>query len=229
MVDGLSEATILVRGTATVEVPPDYATITIRVRDRARSREKALDSVAARTAAVDGILDELGDVVSNRVTASARIVSTTGGRTDRGFEASRALVCEIRDASVLGALFERLADAESEFEGPWWHLDDTNPVHDQVRGKAAGDARVRAAAYATGVGQQIGRLRWLAEPGLRTPGDRRESYPVAPAAPVAPAPAASRFGRASDDQDEPLMEVVVENLTVSATVEAAFELAEARP
>ncbi len=231
MVDESTQATILVRGSATVDVPPDYATIRIQVSERARSREKALDAVAERTSSVDRILDELGGVVSNRVTASARIVAMRGaGRGDRGFLASRSLVCEIRDHAVLGGLFERLVDADSEFEGPWWHLDDSNPVFEQVRSKAAADARAKAAAYASGVDQEVGKLRWLAEPGLRIGGapDRPFVAPAAPAPmpPAAAAPGAARFGRGTDERDEPLLDVVVENITVSATVEAGFDLRE---
>ena len=227
MMQELTEGTVLVRGVATADVPPDYATIRIHVRERARTREKALDRVAERASGVDRVLDELGEVVSNRVTARARTTALRGaGLGDKGFEASRSLVCEIRDASELGALFERLVENESDFEGPWWQLDDTNPVFDDVRARAATDARTRASAYARGAGQDVGGLRWLAEPGLRIGGNRGDPSLSAPAVPVAsaPAPGASRLRRGADEQDEPLLDVVVENLTVNAAVEAAFDL-----
>ncbi len=227
--DEPAEATILVRGSATVEVPPDYATVRIHVSERARTREKALERVAERASSVDQILDQLGDVVSNRVTASARIVAMRGGgRGDRGFEASRSLVCEIRDPSVLGGLLERLADAESEFEGPGWRLDDSNPAFDDVRAQAAADARTKASSYARGVGQEVGRLRWLTEPGLRIGDGPDRSFGVpAPVPPAAAPAAAGRRGRGGDVGEEPLLDVVVENITIRATVEAAFGLRDA--
>ncbi len=228
MVDETTEATILVRGSATVDVPPDYATIRIHVAERARTREKALDSVAERTSSVDRLLDQLGEAVSNRVTASARITALRGaGRGDKGYHASRSLVCEVRDHTVLGGLFERLAEAEAEFEGPWWHLDDTNPSFDDVRARAAADARTKASAYARGVDQEIGKLRWLAESGLRVSGGSDRPLPASmPPAPAAQAAGASRLGRGSDEREEPLLDVVVENITIGATIEAAFDLRE---
>jgi len=126
-------------------------------------------------------------------------------------------VVEVTDLTQLGQLVAELpAAGASELHGPVWEVDQTNPAHVQARRAAALDAQQRAAAYADALGHRLGRLKWLAELGLR---------------PDAPGPgavgAAARFLDAAATTEES-MDISPDEITIHAMIDGSFELVDER-
>ena len=137
-----------------------------------------------------------------------------GESVNVGWVAGRTTVLEIKDLVKLSQLVSELPVAgASVINGPSWEVDRDNPVHDQARHAAAVDARRRATAYAEALGQHLGALKWLSEPGLRLAGQQ----------PAVMARAAGMFRAGPVPTEEPL-DISPDEVTIHATVEACFEL-----
>jgi uncharacterized protein YggE len=162
---------ITVRGSATVEVAPDYAECTITSRARASTAGAALEGLNARCATCDRLLDASHEAVLNRMTAALKVEPvieydpTTGEQKSRGYTAWRALRVRLLHTEAAAQLLGDLVrDATAELGGPFWMIDSCNPAHDQVRIDASVDARRRADAYAAGLGVSVGEVLWASEP-----------------------------------------------------------------
>ncbi|MCZ7535066.1 MAG: SIMPL domain-containing protein [Acidimicrobiia bacterium] len=220
----MTERQILVRGSGRAETAPDFAAITLTINAFDRSREDALADAAHRCGVLDDLLDGLGDALSNRMTASLRVAPRFTGKYDKrvhvGYDVRRSVLCEVRDFSVLGGLLrDAAAQALADADGPYWRIDDDNPVHDEVRRKATADARRRADAYAEGLSVRLGPVAWIAEPGLRRDGHGGSGG--VPRAVSVDMPAPSAQGAV-----EQTVDVVVDRVATHSTVEVAFFIAE---
>jgi uncharacterized protein len=127
-----------------------------------------------------------------------------------GWRASRTSVVEVVDFALLGDLMAELAAAGAAVDGPAWQLDPTNPVHAEVRRRAAADARARADSYAAPLGLGVTGVAWAAEPGLRHASDAVAFMPMA-------------AGMACAQAAEPeIIDVTPDEMTVDAAVDVAF-------
>lgn len=84
-----------------------------------------------------------------------------------GWRAVRSTSLDVHALDALSSLLAALVAAGATVHGPVWRLRPDHPLLAQVRAAAAQDARARAAAYADALGVGLGRLEWVAEPGLR--------------------------------------------------------------
>ncbi len=113
----------------------------------------------------------------------------------------------------MGDLLAQIAAAGGAISGLMWELDPSNSAHDQARSQAGQDARRRAQSYADALGLRLGAVAWVAEPGLRSPGDHLPRS-------MAFAAAARAGGEAADET----IEVTPEEITITAAVEVGFAL-----
>ncbi|MEE8602690.1 SIMPL domain-containing protein [Euzebya tangerina] len=220
-------AEIIVRGHAEAQLPPTEAGVSVIVHARAPKQSDAVRRCAEQSDVVDRIVaDEREEVVRQAVTTSLRTTAEyefprSGGRRLVGYSATRqtTLACA-PEADGLTRLFSALAGLDDvRVSGPDWRIQPDAPGWDDVRAAAAADCRRRAAAYAAGLGVEVGRVVWIAEPGLRL----AEGPERAPEAFMS----ASRAGTVSGGEEEPptAIRITPEPITISVTVEAQFDLA----
>jgi uncharacterized protein YggE len=72
----------------------------------------------------------------------------------------------LADPDLIGQLVAQATeDLGAQINGPRWVISSDNPVRLEAARQAAADARLKAEAYATGVGATLGRLVGLSEFG----------------------------------------------------------------
>src|SRR5262245_52145033 len=213
-----ASAEIRVRGDAEVRCLPDRAVLRVDVEAEAESQAQAYALASQSAAAVDAVFDRFDEDVDRRMTAGVIVRPKTRwrkGETVRtGWIAARTTVVEVTNFARLGQLVAELpAAGASGLHGPVWEVDKTNPAYDQARRAAALDAERRASTYAEAVGLELGPLKWLAEPGLRS--DAPGPVPVS---------AGARFFHTESAAPEGPMDITPDEITIQEVVEVCFEL-----
>jgi uncharacterized protein len=163
-------ATVTVRGTASVLVEPDEATLALTLSDVRATADAAFRAVAERVETLERVCDELGVGRRERTTAGLSVqpeVEWVDGRNEpRGFRATSRTTVRVRDAGLLARVLEQaVARAGVQVDGPWWSVDLDNPARLEACRRAAATARSRAEAYADSLGARLGALASVAEPG----------------------------------------------------------------
>ena len=157
-------ATIRVTGRAQVSVPPDEATLTLRVEAVAATPTEALAEVAERARTLFALLDELDVPLAKRSTRGVSVAEAgehdpQGRWQHRGYRALEQLSVTVGDAETVGTLLgEAVARARAHVEGPFWTVAAGNPARNEALRLAAEDARRRAEAAAEGLGVRLGAL-----------------------------------------------------------------------
>ncbi|MEU8814480.1 SIMPL domain-containing protein [Actinoplanes sp. NPDC048796] len=158
------QPTIVVRGEAFREVPPEQAVISVTVSARDRDRETVVSRLLERSAALRAVLEredsETGavQVFPELKRGSERVVAYTGNVDTR---------VTVTDFDALGALLLRLAGLEfATVSGPWWQLRPGSKAGGEVRREAIADALARAREYAAAVGARVDRLVQIADEGV---------------------------------------------------------------
>jgi uncharacterized protein len=160
------QPTIVVRGEAQREVPPEQALISVTTTARDRDRETVLKRLAERAAEVRVVVDaypverrEAGNVqvYPELRRGSERVVAYTG---------SLVTTVTVTEFHGLGDLLLRLAGlGHATVAGPWWQLRPGSRAGAEVRKEAIDDALLRAREYAEAVGARIDRLIEIADEG----------------------------------------------------------------
>jgi uncharacterized protein len=210
---------VIVRGSAEVRALPDRAIVQATIDGEGGTREDAYATAARLATAVDAVLVAYDAALDGTTTAALLVHPRTRwrrGETVRtGWRASRSSVLEVTDLARLGDLMAELATAGAALNGPTWQLDPDNAAHTAARRAAAQDARRRAEAYAGALGLQLGGVAWVAEPGLRRPGAEGVYGGAVPRG------MAMAAGGVADRESE-IIDVSVEEITVTAAVEVGF-------
>lgn len=207
-------AELHVRGSATREVAPDYASISVSVTARARQREEAIEQATA-------LLAELREATSADDVRSARMSGVhigedlrwnpeTNSHEQRGWVASVHGAVEADTAAVTDVV-SRLAQTGAEVGYVEWRLERDNAAYREVRAEAVADAFRAAEDFASALNRPMGDLRILADPGLLGPGAEPRVAPMA-----ARVMAGDAGGAAPELDPQPQL--------VAANVEATFEL-----
>ncbi len=198
---------------------PDRAIIRVTVEAEGGAREDAYREAARLAGQVDATVANRQDAVDRTITTSLVVHPKTrwrkGESVRTGWRASRTSVVEVVDFAVLGDLLAELAAAGGAVDGPAWQLDPSNPVHGQVRGRAAADARTRADAYTAALGLRVTGVAWVAEPGLRQTSDTGGFMPMA----------AGMAMTRSAVPEQDIIDVTPDEMTVTAEVDVAFTFA----
>ncbi len=204
-----AQATVTVRGQASVRTEPDVAILWITLSAFEESPGKALGDVAQRAEALGTLLDELGVQEADRSTAGVSVAEEFDPpmRGDRGLghRATARIAVHLADPEVIGRAISRASeDLRASIDGPRWFITPANPARLQAAKQAAADARSKAQAYAAGVGVTLDRLMCLIEPDTA---DRPDG--------------ARRVSAAAGSRDMP---IDLEEHEVQATIDATFAL-----
>jgi uncharacterized protein YggE len=188
------QPTIVVRGEAFREVPPEQALLSVTVSARDRDRAAVVSRLLERSAELRAVLDDSSDGgsgdtddgASNGSTKGADSDSTNGSGIERrestgvqvfpelkrgservvAYTGSVGVTVTVTDFEKLGALVLRLAGLEfATVAGPWWQLRPGSKAGADVRREAIADALARAREYAAAVGARVDRLVEIADEG----------------------------------------------------------------
>lgn len=214
------EREIVVQGKGEARCLPDRAVIALTVDAQSPSRHEAYQEAAASARQVDDVLESHRAALGRVTTAGLVVQPTTRWRkgewSSKGWRAARTSRLEVTAFDQLGALIAELTSAGGAISGPRWEIDAANAVHRDTRRAAAENARRRAEDYASALGLELAGVAWISEPGLRG------SSAAGPSSPLFASATPEAFAADADE----VIDVTPEELTVAATVEVGFALAE---
>jgi uncharacterized protein YggE len=152
--------------------------------------------VAKRSEALQRVLDELDIPAADRSTLGVTVHEETEWRKDRrvhkGFRAASVVRVRLTDPELISRLITRAtAEADAEVDRLHWRVSKLGPVRSAACRRAAEDARLRAEAYAEGLGVPLGPVERVVEGGATAPpvavadftGDRTLNRAMAASAP----------------------------------------------
>lgn len=217
---------ITVVGDATRWVAADHADVSFTIVRRSPDSAEALRAAATAYADLDGALTDHAEVVVRRTTTALSVQEITrweDGRTlHEGFEARRTETARFSPVIAGGAALRAVLDrvAEVFVASPRFGLDPANAEHHAVRADAASAARAAAAAYASGLGLELGPVLFMREPGTAEPTPR----PIEGSTRRAMAMAADAGGGGGEAGTPTLVELTDEDVEVTASIEVVFAL-----
>lgn len=173
--EGQEERVELV-GRAVVSATPEFATITVSVRERAATAQEATRSASAvvnkvmnelklkglkdedfRTSEV-ALDEETGEPQAPSMMTKASVVHTSTATKSR-FVARNTIKVVVRDPSVVGTLLGKMADAGiNQIQGVEFGVERLDELRQRARDLAVADARKQARALAKGAGLELGRI-----------------------------------------------------------------------
>ncbi|MCK7472871.1 MAG: SIMPL domain-containing protein [Rhodopseudomonas palustris] len=184
---------ISVVGEASIQVPPDLATIDGGVSTDAKTAKEAAAANAEAMAKViqalkaSGIRDE--DLQTSRLSLLPQYAapSRPGPNSLTGYRASNRVTVRLTDVSKVASVIDILVGAgANEIGGINFSVAAPSKLLDQARDKAMADARRKAEIYARAAGVALGAPLSIAEDTAQTPATyRRMATGLAAAAPVA--------------------------------------------
>ena len=169
------QPTVVVRGEALREVPPEQAVFAVTVSARGKDQQAVLTRLTERAAELRPILDGYSDAIERRETGGMQVYPELkrGRESVSAYTGSFSTTVTVTDFTVLGELLLRLAGQElTAVAGPWWQLRPGSTAGAEVRREAIADALGRAREYADAVGAQVDRLIEISDEGVGGAGDR---------------------------------------------------------
>ena len=163
--------TITVRGSATVQAPPDMAEISVGAVSRSEDVETAMAENSAAVANILMIAEEFAIAPADRQTRDLSVAPVFEDNRDGGglpgiigYEVSNIVALRLRELSRLGELLDRLTRAgANRMGGIHFGVSDREALLQQARREAIADARARAVLYAEQAGVTLGRVIGIAE------------------------------------------------------------------
>nr|WP_221375666.1 SIMPL domain-containing protein [Actinoplanes polyasparticus] len=162
------QPTIVVRGEAFREVPPEQAVVSVTLSARDRDRETVVSRLLERSNELHALLAGAGDAIERRETGGVRVFPELKRGSERvvAYTGSVGTTVTVTDFEPLGQLLLRLAALEhAAVAGPWWQLRPGSRAGADVRREAIADALSRAREYAAAVGAGIDKLVEIADDG----------------------------------------------------------------
>ncbi|MCM4077029.1 SIMPL domain-containing protein [Paractinoplanes hotanensis] len=162
------QPTIVVRGEAFREVPPEQAVVSVTLSARDRDRETVVSRLVERSNELHALLAGAGDAIERRETGGVRVFPELKRGSERvvAYTGSVGTTVTVTDFEPLGQLLLRLAALEhAAVAGPWWQLRPGSRAGADVRREAIADALSRAREYAAAVGASIDKLIEIADDG----------------------------------------------------------------
>ncbi len=201
------QPTIVVRGEAFREVPPEQAVFSVTVSARDRDRDPVVARLTERAAELRTVLDEYAEAIERRETSGVQVYPDLKRGSERvvAYTGSVSTTVTVTDFGVLGELLLRLARLEqASVSGPWWQLRQGSKAGADTRQIAIGEALSRARDYAAAVGARIDRLLEIADEGTTGGGGQQPMMRMA------------AFGAAEDAAER--LELDPQQQTVHASV-----------
>jgi uncharacterized protein len=174
LADELTQRTISVTGTGSVEAAPDMATLMIGVTTQA---ETAAEALAANTEATNAVIARLtasGVAARDMQTSNLSINPNWTGYdsstpTIAGYVASNMLTVRVRALDTTGTVLDAaVTDGANTLNGLTFGLADPEPAYNEARKEAVADARAKAELLATAAGVKLGPVLSIADQGAMT-------------------------------------------------------------
>ena len=165
-------ATLTVRGRGVAFAEPYEVGVVLVASASGDDVVTAYDEAAKRAGELGRLLDELEVPQEGRLTASVFVQDAEqfGGQERRGrFFASSRTTVRLHDPALAERLLRETVQRGGAFEGPSWTVGPDHPARLEACARAAEDARRRAEAYATALGESLGALVSAAEAGTSAP------------------------------------------------------------
>ncbi|MFG1602921.1 SIMPL domain-containing protein [Actinoplanes sp. NPDC049265] len=159
-------ATVVVRGEAVREVPPELALVSVTVEAREADRGTALARLTERAAELRSHLDDFEAAIERRESGGVQIHPELKREKVVAYRAAATTTVMVSDFAALGEILLRLGRLGSaSVSGPYWQLKPGSRAGAEVRAEAIGDALRRAREYAAAVGARVDRLIEIADEG----------------------------------------------------------------
>ncbi|MEN9337758.1 MAG: hypothetical protein RIQ41_72 [Candidatus Parcubacteria bacterium] len=166
------QATVSVSGDGEVTAVPDIATLTVTIRESAKTVAEAQELVETKTKAAINALANLGVEEKDRKTTyynvspmyeQTGVIPTTypTPRTPKiiGYEVSQSFEIKVRKIDTAGDVFGALGAANiSEISGPSYTIDDPEALQAQAKEKAIAEAQKKAKETAKALGMSLGEI-----------------------------------------------------------------------
>jgi uncharacterized protein len=172
----LPPARIIVTGSGSVTVPPDYAEIASGVTTQAKTAKDASDANAKAMAALNAALKTDGIAADDIQTLRFSVSPVYGPPQQNnppkvvGFSVANDLAVKVRQIGQVGAILDSLIQAGATDSGSVQFLhSNMSQALDQARQAALADARRKAELYAQGAGLKLGAVAWITEAPAYTP------------------------------------------------------------
>lgn len=185
-------ARIIVTGSGSVTVPPDFAEIASGVTTRAKTAKEASDANAQAMAALNAALKADG-IAADDIQTLRFTVSPVYGPPQQnapptlvGFSVANELGIKVREIGKVGAILDSLIQAGATDSGSvQFQHSNISQTLDRARQAALADARRKAALYAQSAGLKLGEVAWITEvPAYAPPSPMMAGRAYAAAAPV---------------------------------------------
>jgi hypothetical protein len=188
----LPPARIIVTGSGSVTVPPDYAEIASGVTSQAKTAKDASDANAKVMAALNVALKTDGIAADDIQTLRFSVSPVYGPPQQNGppklvgFSVSNELGIKVRQIGKVGEILDSLIQAGATDSGSVQFLhSNMSQVLDRARQAALADARRKAELYAQSAGLKLGGVAWITElPAGAAPVPMGRMYAAAASVPI---------------------------------------------
>ena len=175
---------LLVLGRGTVEVSPDFASVSISVVTRARTPTTALDQNSAIVAKVIAFCEKQGivraDIRSTSVSVTPQVTSVRDPQGNfrtqpDGYSAQNSVDVKLRDLARLSSFLRDVLETGADRIGNIaFGLDDRRKIEDEARALAVEDALRKASGLVAAANLKLGNIRSIASPPREEPRNRFE-------------------------------------------------------
>ena len=168
--------TITVTGSATINVVPDMATVSLGVTTTGDTAGAAMatnnEAVSAAIARLIAAKVADRDMQTSSLSVNPNWVTNAAGTGQevKGYIASNQLTVQVRSLEATGSILDAaITDGANTLNGLTFGLQDQRPVEDQARKEAVADALARAKLYAEAAGEKLGPIVSISEGGGYVP------------------------------------------------------------
>src|SRR5262245_40889030 len=130
------QPTIVVRGEAIREVPPELAVFSVTVSARGREKGAVLARLTEQSAVLRAVLDGYGESVERREAGGVQVYPEfkRAGERPSAWVGSISTTVTVADFAALGEMLPRLAGLDQvALSGPWWQLRRGSTASAEVR------------------------------------------------------------------------------------------------
>ncbi len=162
--------TITVTGSATINVVPDLATISLGVTTNG---DTAAAAMTANSAALSAVIDRLKaagigerDMQTSNLSLNPNWVSNASGTANeiKGYVASNMLSVQVKAMDTTGAVLDAaIADGANTLNSLTFSLQNQRPTEDAARRAAVTDALARAKLLSEAAGAKLGTILSISE------------------------------------------------------------------
>lgn len=170
-----------INGEGFVMAKPDMASLSVGVIAQGKTAAEASEENTRRMATLFAALKELGiqdaDIQTTNYYVGPRYAlpdpARPGGESQIvGYDVTNTVTVKVRDLKKLGAAIDRfvgVAQGANSLSGLSFEFANPEPLMDEARKKAVGDAKRKAELYASAAGLTLGPIQAISEAGAYTP------------------------------------------------------------